>query len=62
MIADDIQLAQELYRLVETQAELQAFTQGLSITTLHYVPPDLVPGSEQVEAYLHQLNVELLTR
>jgi hypothetical protein len=26
------------------------FTQGLSITTFRYVPPDLTPGSEQVEA------------
>src|SRR6266568_2459770 len=30
MISDDIQLAQELYRLVEAQPELQAFTQGFS--------------------------------
>ena len=50
MIADDIRLAQELYRLVETHLELQAFTQGLSITTFRYVPPDLTPGLEDVEA------------
>jgi glutamate/tyrosine decarboxylase-like PLP-dependent enzyme len=62
MIADDIQLAQELYRLVEAHPELQAFTQGLSITTFRYVPPDLRTGSEQVEAYLNQLNAELLIR
>ena len=62
MISDDIQLAQELYRLVEAQPELQAFTQGLSITTFRYVPPDLTPGSEQVEAYLNQLNADLLIR
>jgi len=61
MISDDIQLAQELYRLVEAQPELQAFTQGLSITTFRYVPPDLTPGSQQVEAYLNQLNAQLLT-
>ncbi len=60
MIADDIQLAQELYRLVEAHPELQAFTRGLSITTFRYVPPDLTPGSEQVEAYLNQLNTALL--
>jgi aromatic-L-amino-acid decarboxylase len=40
MISDDIQLAQELHRLVDAQSELQAFTQGLSITTFRYVPPD----------------------
>lgn len=62
MISDDIRLAQELYRLVEAQSELQAFTQGLSITTFRYVPPDLTPGSVEVEAYLNHLNAELLTR
>jgi glutamate/tyrosine decarboxylase-like PLP-dependent enzyme len=62
MISDDIRLAQELYRLVEAHPELQASTQGLSITTFRYVPPDLMPGSEQVEAYLNQLNAELLIR
>jgi glutamate/tyrosine decarboxylase-like PLP-dependent enzyme len=51
-----------LYRLVEAQPELQAFTQGLSITTFRYVPPDLMPGSEQVEMYLNQLNTEVLNR
>jgi aromatic-L-amino-acid decarboxylase len=62
MISDDILLAQELYRLVEVQPGLQAFTRGLSITTFRYVPPDLTSGSEHVEAYLNQLNTELLNR
>ncbi|TMD61590.1 MAG: aspartate aminotransferase family protein [Chloroflexi bacterium] len=62
MICDDIQLAQELYRVVETQTELQAFTQGLSITTFRYVPPDLMPGPQESEHYLNALNAELLTR
>ena len=62
MLSDDILLAQELYRLVEAHPELQAFTQGLSITTFRYVPPDLTPGSEQVEAYLNTLNTALLHR
>jgi aromatic-L-amino-acid/L-tryptophan decarboxylase len=62
MISDDIQLAQELYRVVETQLELQVFTQGLSITTFRYVPPDLLPGSQEIESYLNELNAELLTR
>jgi aromatic-L-amino-acid/L-tryptophan decarboxylase len=44
MISDDIQLAQELYRLVDAHHELQAFTQGLSITTFRYVPADLAPA------------------
>ena len=62
IIADDIRLAQELYRLVEAHPELQVFTQGLSITTFRYVPPDLIPGSEQVDAYLNSLNSDLLYR
>lgn len=62
MIADDIQLAQALARRVEVEPELQVFTQGLSITTFRYVPADLTPGSEQVEAYLNQLNTALVTR
>jgi glutamate/tyrosine decarboxylase-like PLP-dependent enzyme len=62
MISDDIQLAQELYRNVATQPELQAFTQGLSITTFRYVPSDLTPGSQEIEQYLNVLNAELLTQ
>src|SRR5206468_1856254 len=62
MLSDDIQLAQELYRLVEAHPELQAFTQALSITTFRYVPPDLTPGSQEVEAYLNTLNTALLHR
>ncbi|MBA2284017.1 MAG: aspartate aminotransferase family protein [Ktedonobacteraceae bacterium] len=62
MLSDDIRLAQELYRIVKTQPELQAFTQNLSITTFRYVPSDLVPGSQEVELYLNALNAELLTR
>jgi glutamate/tyrosine decarboxylase-like PLP-dependent enzyme len=62
MIADDIRLAQELYRLVDVHPELQAFTQGLSTTTFRYVPFDLTPGSQQVEAYLNQLNTAVLNR
>ena len=62
MISDDILLAQYLFQLVEAHSELQAFTQGLSITTFRYVPTDLIPGSKQVEAYLNRLNTEILNR
>src|SRR5437667_10753844 len=62
MIADDIRLAQELYRLVDAHPELQVFTLGLSTTTFRYVPSDLTSGSESVEGYLDQLNTELLNR
>lgn len=62
MISDDMHLARELYRVVEAQHELQAFALGLSITTFRYVPPDLTPGSQEIEKYLNALNAELLTR
>lgn len=62
MLSTDIHLARELYRLVDAQPEMQAFTQGLSITTFRYVPADLVPGSPEVEHYLNTLNTEILTR
>jgi len=64
MISDDIRLAQELYQRVSTHEALQAFTQDLSITTFRYVPPDLRSDLDtgRVEAYLTQLNKELLTR
>ena len=62
MISNDIQLARELYRAVERRPELQAFTQGLSIITFRYVPPDLMRDSQENERYLNTLNAELLTR
>src|SRR5262249_14031086 len=62
MIADDIRLAGELYRLAAMQPEIQVHTLGLSIATFRFVPSDLVPGTQQVEQYLNTLNTELLTR
>lgn len=62
MIADDIQLAKELYTCVKDHPELEAFTQSLSITTFRYVPSDLKAKSEEVENYLNKLNTEVLTR
>jgi aromatic-L-amino-acid/L-tryptophan decarboxylase len=61
MISDDIQLASQLFHLVQHHAGLQAFTCNLSIATFRYVPSDLVPGSTEIERYLNQLNEELLT-
>lgn len=62
MLADDIQLARELYDRVSNHPELEAFTHSLSITTFRYIPPELRSGSENLEEYLNQLNTELLTR
>jgi aromatic-L-amino-acid decarboxylase len=55
-------LAQALYRIAQEHPELEACTQGLSITTFRYVPRGLKPGTEQAEAYLNGLNEALLTR
>ena len=62
MIRDDIALAQALHTAAESHPELQAFTHGLSIATFRYVPKDLAPGGATVEAYLNDLNRELLNR
>jgi Glutamate decarboxylase and related PLP-dependent proteins len=62
MLADDIQLAKNLYELVAKRPELEAYTQSLSITTFRYVPTDLKLNSDRVQEYLNQLNTELLTR
>jgi aromatic-L-amino-acid decarboxylase len=62
MLAGDIQLAEALYERVSNHPELEAFTRSLSIATFRYVPPDLKGDSDSVEAYLNQLNTELLTR
>lgn len=62
MIADDIALARTLHRNVSMRPELEAWTQDLSITTFRYVPTDLKPDAEAIDAYLNQLNTELLNR
>ncbi|HCI82940.1 MAG TPA: aspartate aminotransferase family protein [Ktedonobacter sp.] len=62
MMSDDITLSQELYRLIDKQPELQAFTQNLSITTFRYVPTNLNMELVDAESYLNQLNTEILTR
>ena len=62
MIADDMRLARHLHRLVAEHPELEATSQGLSVTTFRYVPPDLrgALGSANVERYLDQLNQAIL--
>lgn len=60
MIADDIELARELFRLADADPELEACTTSLSITTFRYRPRDLTgPGAD---AYLDALNAALLDR
>jgi aromatic-L-amino-acid/L-tryptophan decarboxylase len=62
MIRDDIALAKVLYQRIQEAAELQAFTQNLSITTFRFVPDDLAIGEEAVERYLNGLNRETMNR
>jgi glutamate/tyrosine decarboxylase-like PLP-dependent enzyme len=61
MIGDDIELSRRLYELANGHVELEALTQGLSITTFRYVPAELraSTGSDATEAYLNRLNEEL---
>lgn len=62
MIADDVRLARALYDAASCHPRLQAFTQGLSITTFRYAPEDLRTGEVGAEEYLNTLNAELLDR
>jgi glutamate/tyrosine decarboxylase-like PLP-dependent enzyme len=62
MISDDIKLASDLFDIVNTTPHLEAFTHNLSITTFRYAPETAGKNEEEREAYLNDLNTELLTR
>jgi aromatic-L-amino-acid decarboxylase len=62
MISDDIRLSRAMFERIADYTELEALTQGLSITTFRFVPTDLKRNDEQIEGYLNDLNRELLTR
>ena len=62
MISDDIKLAKHLYNLADSESELQAFTNNLSVITFRYVPSDLQLANNNVEDYLNELNQELLDK
>ena len=62
MISDDIGLSRAMFDRIGGYRELEALTQGLSITTFRYVPPDLDRMDGNIESYLNDLNRELLTR
>ncbi|MEJ7810934.1 MAG: pyridoxal-dependent decarboxylase [Gemmatimonadaceae bacterium] len=62
MIADDIRLAAELYRVADAHPELEAVTQGLSITTFRYVPREMNAKDPANLDALNALNSEILTR
>jgi len=62
MISEDIELTRLLYRLVESDPDLEAWTQGLSIATFRYLPRDLRTRAEEAREYLDELNREVLAR
>jgi len=62
MIADDCALARELFDCVKDYKELEARTQGLSITTFRYIPHGADPRDPNVATYLNELNEALLSR
>ncbi len=62
MISHDIRLSRAMYERVAQIPELEALTQGLSIATFRYVPPDLNRADPKLAEYLNDLNRELLTR
>ncbi len=61
MISDDIHLARSLFELISQNAELEALTHSLSITTFRFVPADLDSGADETASYLNDLNLALLT-
>jgi len=64
MIGQDMALARHLHRLTEAHPELEAITQGLSVSVFRYVPLALRTrvGSEPVERYLNDLNKAIQDR
>jgi aromatic-L-amino-acid decarboxylase len=64
MIDQDMALARSFHAMAGEHAELEAFTQSLSITTYRFVPADLADrtSDEAVSAYLNELNEAVLGR
>ena len=58
-IADDIRLSRELFELAQDHPEIEAVSQGLSITTFRYVPPGVDRRADDQRA-LNALNERLL--
>lgn len=62
MMREDISLARMLHELVTVHAELEQGTQNLSITTFRYIPADLRETRFEAEAYLNDLNREIVQK
>jgi aromatic-L-amino-acid decarboxylase len=59
-IEDDMRLSRELFRIVGEHPELEAVTQGLSITTFRYVPIGVDAADQASRERLNALNRQLL--
>ena len=62
MIAEDMRLSRVLFDLVASHPELDAITQGLSITTFRYVPPGINRDDPAAIDALNPLNSRILDR
>jgi glutamate/tyrosine decarboxylase-like PLP-dependent enzyme len=64
MISQDMALARHLFELADRHPELEAVSQGLSVTVFRYVPPNFRAqlGSEEAEVKLNELNKEIQDR
>jgi glutamate/tyrosine decarboxylase-like PLP-dependent enzyme len=62
MIAEDMRLSRVLFDLVAAHPELEAVTQGLSITTFRYVPPGTRRDDPAALESLNALNQTVLDR
>ncbi len=62
LLRENISLARILYAEIAAHPALQACSYNLSIATCRYIPAGLVPGDEQTEAYLNELNEALLKK
>jgi glutamate/tyrosine decarboxylase-like PLP-dependent enzyme len=64
MMADDIRLSEHLFARASAHPDLEACTQGLSITTFRVVPRDLRDRAADaaVSEYLNRLNEQVLER
>ncbi len=61
-VTEDIELARHLHDLAARHPELEACTQGLSVTTFRYVPAELAANTERHRLYLDDLNQKILAQ
>jgi aromatic-L-amino-acid decarboxylase len=59
-VTEDIELARHLHDLAARHPDLEACSQGLSITTFRYVPAELAPSAARHRLYLDDLNQKIL--